>query len=73
MTRRAGEPAFEHGPLNINWYVWRPVIRQIATYAEIMQHWTINDLADAHEALDLQDAADAFYADWEAKKLRERQ
>jgi len=38
------------------------VLRGKATFSEIMEKWDICDLADANEALDLQDAADAWYA-----------
>lgn len=69
MKRVGGPPPFEPGPLNISWFIWRPVIRQIATYAEIMRHWTLNDLYDAHEALDLQDAADEHYQDWHKAQM----
>ncbi len=52
----------------MNWFIWRPVVRKIATYKEIMEHWNICDLADAHEALDLQDAADNWYQTQARKK-----
>jgi hypothetical protein len=71
-VKRVDAPDFETGPLNINWYIWRPVVRKIATYTEIMNSWTLNDLADCHEAMDLQDAADQFYSDWEANKLKQQ-
>ena len=34
---------------------------QIATYEEIDRYWSINTLADAHEALDLKEEAELFY------------
>ena len=38
--------------------MWRVVIAHVATLHEIEEQWSINDLADANEALDLQAAAD---------------
>jgi hypothetical protein len=32
-----------------------------------MKYWTIKDLMDCHEALDLQDAADQYYHDMQRK------
>ena len=40
-------------------YLWRPVTARIATLQEIDTHWSIDDLADAHEALDIQAEAEA--------------
>lgn len=40
--------------------IWRPVVRKIATLEEIESHWDINDLFDAHEALDVLDEMEAF-------------
>ena len=45
--------------MNISWYLWRPVVERIATLQEIETHWSIDDLADAHEALDIQYEAQA--------------
>jgi len=33
----------------------------VATLQEIETHYTLNDLADAHEALDIADEAEEFY------------
>jgi hypothetical protein len=35
------------------------VVERIATLEEIESHWSIDDLADAHEALDIQQEAEA--------------
>jgi hypothetical protein len=40
----------------------------IATLTEILTSWSITDLYDAHEALDLKAEADAYYQ----KKIIER-
>lgn len=40
-------------------YLWRPVTARIATLHEIDTHWSIDDLADAHEALDIKTEAEA--------------
>ncbi len=37
----------------VNFAIWRIVLEGIATLQEIETHWSIDDLADAHEALDL--------------------
>jgi len=36
-------------------------LAHITTLEEIETHWSICDLADAHEALDIQQEADEFY------------
>jgi len=36
-------------------------LAKITTLEEIENHWSICDLADAHEALDIQQEADEFY------------
>jgi len=33
--------------------VWRPILAKITTLHEVETYWSIDDLADAHEALDL--------------------
>jgi hypothetical protein len=33
--------------------LWRLVLEGVATLEEIERHWSINDLYDAHEALDI--------------------
>lgn len=70
IGRASSIPPFEPGQLNINWFIWRPVIRKVATYTEIMKYWTIKDLMDCHEALDLQDAADQYYHDMQVKMIQ---
>lgn len=37
----------------VNFAVWRIILEGLATLQEIETHWSIDDLADAHEALDL--------------------
>jgi hypothetical protein len=44
--------------MNVNWYLWRPVVERIATLHEIETFWSIDDLADAHEALDIRNEAE---------------
>ena len=46
---------------NIDWFKWRPIVNQIVTLEEVERYWTICDLADAHEALDIKNEAEAFY------------
>jgi len=33
----------------------------IVTLEEMDRHWTINDLADAHEALDIKEEVEQYY------------
>lgn len=47
--------------MNISYYKWRPIIEGVASLQEIKEVWTINDLADCHEALDLRDSIKAHY------------
>lgn len=58
--------------MNISYFKWRPVLEQVATLQEISDHWTINDLADCHEALDLMDSVKAHYH-LEAERLSKQQ
>jgi hypothetical protein len=46
-------------PEHLDWYVWRIVLAKIATLREIEEHWSLSDLLDAQDALDLQMRADA--------------
>ena len=39
-----------------NLYLWRPIIRGKCTLHELRTVYTIDDLADINEALDLEDA-----------------
>jgi hypothetical protein len=45
------------------WAKLRVAMAGLATMREIETHWTINDLADANEALDIKDEAEQFYID----------
>ena len=49
------------GKTNIDYFKWRPILEGIATLHEVDAHWTICDLADANEALDIRDDANVFY------------
>jgi len=40
--------------MNINWDIWRVITSKIATKTEIEEHWTLSDIADANEALDIE-------------------
>lgn len=39
--------------VNFDPFIWRPILAQITTLHEIDEYWTICDLADANEALDI--------------------
>jgi hypothetical protein len=45
--------------------LWRPIIEKIATLEEIERWWSIDDLLDAHEVLDIQQDFEC----WKAKNL----
>lgn len=40
--------------------VWRPILAGIATLEEIDRHWSLSDLLDANEALDIRDEAEEW-------------
>jgi len=40
--------------------IWRPILRQVATLEEIETHYTLADLLDVNEALDIQDEIDDY-------------
>lgn len=60
---------YDPGPNNVDWWIWRPVIRKIATLEEIENHWSFIDMLDAHEALDIVDEME-MYASKQASKGR---
>jgi hypothetical protein len=37
------------------WPVWRLVIARVATLTEIREHWSLIDVADANEVLDIKE------------------
>ena len=41
-------------------FLWRPIIAKIATLKEIEEHWSLVDLINAHEVLDVQDDAERY-------------
>lgn len=43
--------------MNIDWTIWRPVLAGHDTLVNVKYAWTIDDLFDAHEALDIQEEA----------------
>jgi len=43
-------------------FIWRPIIEGIVTLQEMDEHWTINDLADANEALDIKYEIQEYYS-----------
>jgi len=40
-------------PEHLDWFIWRPIKEGLCTFTEISTLMTINDLADAHDILDL--------------------
>jgi hypothetical protein len=45
--------------LQDDWPLWRLVLEKVATKQELDTHWSIDDVADANEALDAQYEAQA--------------
>lgn len=43
--------------------IWRPVIAGYGTLHEVKHLWTIDDLMDAHEALDIKEEAERYYSE----------
>ncbi len=39
--------------MQAEWPIWRLVLDEKATLAEIEQHWSLSDVLDANEALDV--------------------
>lgn len=37
--------------------IWRPVLKRLGTLKEVQYEWDLDDLADAHEVLDLKESA----------------
>ena len=37
----------------VDWWLWRPVIRQVASLNEILEHWDLDRLLDCHQAMNL--------------------
>ena len=60
---------FDPGVYNVDFWLWRPVLRKIATLEEIETHWSLTDMLDAHEALDIMDEMET-YANKQASKGR---
>ena len=51
------------GKTNINgwkWFIWRPIIAGKASLEEIERYWSIGDLADCNEILDIQQEIEEF-------------
>ena len=60
--------------MNLEWYVWRPILRNppLCTLSELQEggRYTLDDLADMHEAMDVEEENDRRYR--VAAKERER-
>jgi len=37
----------------VDWAIWRPIIAKKTTLEEIERHWSVDDLADCHDAMDI--------------------
>lgn len=40
-------------PECLDWYVWRLVVTHTASYADLRDRWTVDEMAQAHLALDV--------------------
>jgi len=59
--------------MNISYYKWLPILRGVVTLEEMNRYWTICDLADCHEALEIQAEIDNYYQKaYEEKAKAER-
>ncbi len=47
----------------VDWYLWRPIVYKVATLQEMDIHWSINDLADCHDAMDIRTEAEKIASD----------
>lgn len=68
-----GDPVFDPGVTNVSpekWAKLRVALSGIATMHEIETYWSINDLADANEALDIKEEAEAYYSNLAMKKKK---
>lgn len=54
------DPGYQPGRMNIEWPVWRVILAGAGSLEEIERHWSVDDLADANEALDVRDEAEEF-------------
>lgn len=57
MNRGGGKSVPVPAHLVEDWPVWRIVSRQMATLHEIESFWSLGDVLDANEVLDLMDEA----------------
>lgn len=44
----------------MRWYIWAPVIAGYASLYEVRQKWTIDDVADYAEAMEVKAEAEAY-------------
>ncbi|MCK5316397.1 MAG: hypothetical protein KAJ55_00705, partial [Anaerolineales bacterium] len=58
--RRVKNSGFDAGQVNIDWFCWRPILAKITTLQEIENHWSLCDILDVHEALDIQQEAEEY-------------
>lgn len=55
-------------PESLDWYVWRVARSPLCSgLREIEEHWSLDDLVDAHMALDVEDELEAEAARKAAK------
>lgn len=51
------EPGAVAIPDHLDWFTWRPVDAGYASLVEVQRDWTLDDVQDAHDVLDLKHAA----------------
>ena len=54
------DSGYRPGKTSVEFTIWRPILAGISTLQEIETHWSIDDLADANEALDIKDEAEDY-------------
>jgi len=47
----------------VDWWIWRPVLHDVATYSEIITRWDLDDLLECHRALNLKSKIDEIGAE----------
>lgn len=52
--------------------IWRPIFKKIATLEELTNVWTIDDLMDAHDLMDVIEEAETRAANGIASQVRRR-
>ena len=52
---------FDPGPVNYDPFIWRPVEAGLCSLREVQEEWSMDDLLDAHELLDVKAEAEWYH------------